>query len=203
MANGSLPPMARIHVLVVIGSLRAESSNRQICQRFADLAPPDVDVAVAELHDIPLYHEDIYRDSPPMAVETLKALVTAADAVVFNTPEYNGGVAGVVKNAIDWLSRPAFAGVLVGKVAGVIAASPSRSLPERSATQAHEALAICLAQMIPEFVAVKLAPTALDSGTEEYALLTIALDQLWASIIAACEAQSLAASTPNEGERDV
>jgi NAD(P)H-dependent FMN reductase len=78
------------------------------------------------LGDLPFYNEDIDTDDPPAAVVDLRAAAAAADAALVVTPEYNGSIPGVLKNAIDWLSRPFGNSALKGKPLGVIGASLGR-----------------------------------------------------------------------------
>ncbi|OHV05362.1 NAD(P)H-dependent oxidoreductase [Mycobacterium talmoniae] len=117
--------MADITVLVLVGSLRAASVNRQIAQVAADSAPDGVTVTVFDgLGALPFYNEDI--DTPadtPAAVTALRDAAAAADAALVVTPEYNGSIPAVLKNAIDWLSRPFGNGALKDKPLAVIGAA--------------------------------------------------------------------------------
>ena len=98
--------MARI--LGISGSLRAGSFNTALLRAAQELAVPGVALELATLHGIPLYDGDLEaREGLPPAVQALKARVLASDALLLATPEYNNGIPGVFKNAIDWLSRPA------------------------------------------------------------------------------------------------
>ncbi|MET0281703.1 MAG: NADPH-dependent FMN reductase [Steroidobacteraceae bacterium] len=97
--------MARI--LGISGSLRAGSLNTALLRAAQLLMPDDVELEIATLHGIPLYDGDVeQRDGIPAAVVTLRAQIIAADGVILASPEYNNSVPGVLKNAIDWLSRP-------------------------------------------------------------------------------------------------
>ena len=94
-------------ILGISGSLRAGSFNTALLRAAQSLAGPDVQFDAATLHGIPLYDGDAeQRDGLPAAVIDLKARVVASDGVLLCTPEYNNGIPGVFKNAIDWLSRP-------------------------------------------------------------------------------------------------
>jgi chromate reductase len=94
-------------ILGISGSLRAGSFNTALLRAAQDVAGPGIELEVATLHGIPLYDGDLEtRDGIPAAVKTLKEKIIAADGVLISTPEYNNGVPGVLKNAIDWLSRP-------------------------------------------------------------------------------------------------
>jgi NAD(P)H-dependent FMN reductase len=115
-----------IKVLALVGSLRAASINRQIAELAAEVAPEGVTVAVFEgLGELPFYNEEIdpavgAEVDAPAAVAALRAAAAEADAALVVTPEYNGSFPAVVKNAIDWLSRPFGSGALKGKPLAVI-----------------------------------------------------------------------------------
>ncbi|HLE98913.1 MAG TPA: NAD(P)H-dependent oxidoreductase, partial [Gaiellaceae bacterium] len=108
-------------VLLVPGSLRSKSYNAALARAAGDVAPDGVDPELyTRLGDIPPYDADLDGESPPPAVRDLRERISAADAVLFVTPEYNGSVPGVLKNAIDWASRPPRGGAaLWGKTAAV------------------------------------------------------------------------------------
>jgi NAD(P)H-dependent FMN reductase len=118
-----------ITVLALVGSLRAASINRQIAELAAAVAPEGVTVTVFEgLGELPFYNEEIDDAVSPDAaaptpVAALRAAAAGADAAVVVTPEYNGSLPAVVKNAIDWLSRPFGNGALKGKPLAVIGGS--------------------------------------------------------------------------------
>ena len=116
--------MADVNVLALVGSLRAASINRQLAELAAETAPAGVTVTVFEgLGDLPFYNEDIDNETVPASVVALREAAGKADAALVFTPEYNGSIPGVLKNAIDWLSRPFGNGALKGKpLAGVGAA---------------------------------------------------------------------------------
>jgi chromate reductase len=92
-------------ILAIPGSLRKGSYNRAALKAAQELAPPGVRIEIADLKNIPPYNQDTERN-PPDAVRELKERIRAADAILFATPEYNYSVSGVLKNAIDWVSRP-------------------------------------------------------------------------------------------------
>ena len=117
--------MPDIKVLTLVGSLRAASINRQIAELATEAAPDGVAVTIFEgLGDLPFYNEDIDNDADvPAAVTALRAAAADADAALVVTPEYNGSYPAVIKNAIDWLSRPFGDGALKGKPLAVIGGS--------------------------------------------------------------------------------
>ena len=112
-------------VLGIAGSLRSGSYNRSLVRAAAELAPPGMQVVMFErLGEIPLYNEDVEAKGDPKPVAALKTAIKEADALLFATPEYNYGVPGPLKNAIDWASRPAASTPLKGKPALILGASP-------------------------------------------------------------------------------
>ena len=114
-----------ITVLGICGSLRAGSYNKATLQTAIDMKPPGMTIETADIGSIPLYNEDVRALGFPPPVEKLRGQIAAADALLFVTPEYNYSIAGVLKNAIDWASRPpdqAFAGkpvAMMGAGAGM------------------------------------------------------------------------------------
>lgn len=121
-----------IKVLVLVGSLRAASINRQIAELAGAVAPDDVAVTIFEgLGELPFYNEEIDHamntGAPQLApVAALRTAAADADAALVVTPEYNGSYPAVIKNAIDWLSRPFGDGALKGKPLAVIGGSFGR-----------------------------------------------------------------------------
>jgi NAD(P)H-dependent FMN reductase len=119
-----------IKILALVGSLRAASINRQLAELAAAVAPEGIGVTVFDgLGELPFYNEDIdpsvnaEAGQAPAPVEVLRAAAADADAALVVTPEYNGTIPGVVKNAIDWLSRPFGNGALKDKPLAVIGGS--------------------------------------------------------------------------------
>jgi NAD(P)H-dependent FMN reductase len=121
--------MSNIKVLALVGSLRAASVNRQIAELAAEVTPEGVTVTIFEgLGDVPFYNEEIddvmNPEAPALAsVNALRSAAADADAALVVTPEYNGSYPAVLKNAIDWLSRPFGDGALKGKPLAVIGGS--------------------------------------------------------------------------------
>jgi chromate reductase len=95
-----------INVLGICGSLRAGSYNKAALRTAIELKPPEMTIETADIGSIPLYNEDVRALGFPPPVEKLRGQIAAADALLFVTPEYNYTISGVLKNAIDWASRP-------------------------------------------------------------------------------------------------
>jgi len=116
--------MSDVKVLVLLGSLRAASVNRQLAELAGESAPAGVTVALFDrLGELPFYNEDIDNDDVVEPVKALRRAAAEADAALVVTPEYNGSIPGVLKNAIDWLSRPFGNGALKGKPMAVVGSS--------------------------------------------------------------------------------
>lgn len=114
------------HVAVLVGSLRADSVNRQIAESLRDLAPAGTVIEIVDgLGDLPFYNEDVDGVATPDAVSRLRELVGGADRVLAVTPEYNATMPAVLNNAIDWLSRPYGVGAIAGKPFGVVGVTPT------------------------------------------------------------------------------
>ncbi len=112
-----------LKIVIVVGSLRAESFNRRLAEALTKL--PEAaghSFEFAEIGDLPLYNQDQDGD-PPAAATRLKAAIRAADAVIFATPEYNRSIPGVLKNALDHASRPYGDSAWARKPAGIIGTS--------------------------------------------------------------------------------
>lgn len=110
-------------VAVLVGSLRKHSFSRMLAHAFSELAPPALALRIVEIGALPFYNDDLEADAPATWREVRES-VAMADAVLFVTPEYNRSVPGVLKNAVDVLSRPFGAGVLRGKSAAIVSLSP-------------------------------------------------------------------------------
>jgi chromate reductase len=110
-------------LLGVSGSLRAASFNTALLRAAQELAPDGVSIQIFGLHDLPLFNQDVEDQGDPAPVTAWKTAVREADALLLACPEYNGGITGVLKNAIDWASRGKPA-ALDGKIACIIGASP-------------------------------------------------------------------------------
>jgi chromate reductase len=120
---------ATYRILAIPGSLRRDSFNRRLLQAAARHAPPGLHIEVSDaLADVPLFDEDLESAAGggPEGVWRLRGAVAAADGLMIATPEYNQSLPGVLKNAIDWLSRPAPEEVLAGKPVAIAGVSSGR-----------------------------------------------------------------------------
>jgi chromate reductase len=108
---------------VIVGSNRRESINRKLAQGIANLAAGQFDVKFIQIDDLPIYNQDLEAE-PPAAVKRFKNEVSKADALLFVTPEHNRSVSALMKNAVDWGSRPYGQSVWGGKAAFVTGTTP-------------------------------------------------------------------------------
>jgi NAD(P)H-dependent FMN reductase len=115
-----------VELIGISGSLRRHSYNAGLLRAAREAMPPAATLTIASIAGVPLYNADIEAEGVPSTVKGLKDAVAAADGVLLVTPEYNNGIPGVFKNAIDWMSRPSadIPRVFGGKPVALIGASP-------------------------------------------------------------------------------
>lgn len=176
-----------ISILGISGSLRAASFNTGLLTAAKTLAPDRASVTIADISGIPLYHEEIYQQGFPPAVEHFRQQIQSADALLIATPEYNFSFSGVLKNAIDWASRPP-AHPFDGKVVGIIGASAGRLGTARAQYHLRQVFVFLNGQVLnkPE-VMVGGASQAFDGDgqlTDEHAIKGLS-DMLEALTVAA------------------
>ena len=113
-----------MRIIGIPGSLRRASINRKLLHVMSGLAPAGVTIEAHDLLDVPPFNEDVEAEGAPPAVQVLRDAIAGAQGLLIVTPEYNSGVPGVLKNGLDWLSRPPRRSVLDGKPVGIVGASP-------------------------------------------------------------------------------
>jgi chromate reductase len=114
---------SKIKILGIAGSLRRASVNHAVLRAAQALLPADAELTIHDIAALPFYNQDLEAADPPAAVLELRQRIRAADALLIATPEYNHSVPGVLKNVIDWASRPIAASSLSGKPAALLGAS--------------------------------------------------------------------------------
>ncbi len=153
-----------MNIVVISGSSRRGSLNTRLARLVAELRPADVVTVIAHLARLPFYDADLEAEGTPKAVADLRTAVSAADAVVVVTPEYNGTVPGLLGNAVDWLSRPPRQSVLQGKPLLVLSASPTRYGGTWAAEHLRAVLARIGATVLPAGLSVAAAHQRLGSA---------------------------------------
>lgn len=177
-----------VSVLGFAGSLRKASLNRALLRAAVKLAPAGMTIEIFDLAAVPLYNGDVEAAGDPDGVVAFKKAIRAADAVLIVTPEYNHGVPGVMKNAVDWASRPARDAALNGKPVGLIGASPGQTGTARGQSQLRQAFeftnSFCMPQ--PELLVFRAlekfdaAGELTDEKTAEYLAKYLTAFRDWA-----------------------
>ena len=136
-------------VAVIVGSLRRESINRRFAHALAMLAEGTLEFQFVELGDLPMYNDDLWQDPPP-AVTRLKRSVESADAVLFVTPEYNRSIPALIKNTIDWGSRPRGENSWAGKPAGIVGTSGGAIGTAVAQSHLRHVVVVCNMALMPQ-----------------------------------------------------
>lgn len=154
-----------VRLVAISGSIRRASHCTAVLRSLSPLLPSTVTLELLPLDDIPLYNADLDGDTPPPAVARLKAAISEADGLVICSPEYNYGIPGVLKNAIDWASRPGFASPLKDKLSLIMTASPGTAGGVRAQAQIRDALAATLAlPLVRQHIAIASVATRIQDG---------------------------------------
>lgn len=163
MTTASTPSSVRL--LAISGSIRRASHCTAVLRSLQPLLPAETTLELFPLDEIPLYNADLDGDQPPSAVGQLKEAIKGADGLVVCSPEYNYGIPGVLKNAIDWASRPGFASPLKGKPALIMTASPGTAGGVRAQSQIRDALTATLARpLVRQHIAIASVATRVQDG---------------------------------------
>jgi len=154
-----------VHVFAMAGSLRKDSFNKKLLRAAIELVPPGMMIHQFDgLADIPPYDADIDLDPRPEPVRALKQMLAACDGLLIVTPEYNYGIPGVLKNAIDWASRPPSTSPLGGKVALLMGASTGMVGTARAQQQLRQNFVFTKTTVLPTpEILVAKAPEKFDS----------------------------------------
>lgn len=178
-----------MRLLAISGSLRADSHNSRLLRIAAEEAPAGVDVEIYEgLGEIPPYDADNDTEFGPAPVRELRELIAEADGLVFATPEYNSSIPGVLKNAIDWASRPRATTPLEGKPAAVMGATTGQFGAVWAQAELRKVLGSTGARVVDAEVSLALADDAFDSdGALRNDQALEAIRSLTAAIVAEAE----------------
>jgi chromate reductase len=152
----------QVRILGIAGSLRKSSYNRGALRAAQSLCPEGAKIEVVELDGIPAFNQDEEK-KPPQKVVELKSRIRAADAILFATPEYNYGLPGVLKNAIDWASRPYGDNAWDGKPVAIMSAALSMGGGVRAQYQLRQSFVFLnLDAVVQPEVAIGNAPERFD-----------------------------------------
>jgi chromate reductase, NAD(P)H dehydrogenase (quinone) len=152
-----------LKIVGISGSLRRGSYNTMLLHAASGLTPPDVELELWDgLKAVPPYDEDDDVQPAPAPVAALRDAIAGADAVLFATPEYNWSIPGVLKNAIDWVSRPLASNPLRNKPVAVVGASTGAFGAVWSQAELRKVLSATGARVLEEEVAVGHAHTRFD-----------------------------------------
>ena len=139
-----------LNVVGIAGSLRRGSYNRGLIRAAVDLAPAGMRITLHDLGDLPLFNADVEALGDPDPVRRLKETIGAADALLIATPEYNRCVPGVLKNAIDWASRPPRQSVLTNKPVAIMGASTGGGGTARAQAHLRDGLGYTNGLVLPQ-----------------------------------------------------
>ena len=140
--------MPELMLLGISGSMRRESNNTAVLRTLQMSMPPGIGLSVVTLDDIPPYNQDVELCGVPPGVQRLKSAIEASDGIILCSPEYNHGMPGVLKNALDWVSRPALISPMKGKPVLIVTSSPAFTGGVRAQAQLKETLSGMLARVI-------------------------------------------------------
>jgi len=138
-----------MHIIGISGSLRKESYNTKLLHAAGQCLPQGVTFSVVSCGDLPLYDNDLDKEVKPEPIARLLQTLGKSDGLLIATPEYNYSIPGVLKNAIDWASRPGYKSVLAGKPTGIISASQSLIGGARVQLHLRDVLASTLTPVVP------------------------------------------------------
>jgi chromate reductase, NAD(P)H dehydrogenase (quinone) len=141
--------MTTTTLLGLSGSLRTGSFSTGILRTLQGQLPKGVALRIHDLGPVPMYNQDLDGDGAPMAVIALREAIVNADGLVIVTPEFNYGMPGVLKNALDWASRPHGASSLISKPVITMSASPAFTGGVRALAQLHETLLATQSLIVP------------------------------------------------------
>lgn len=141
----------RITICGIAGSLREKSYNRALLRAAREEAPDGLEIVIFDrVAEVPPFNQDVEDEGDPEPVRALKNAIAEADGLLLATPEYNHGVPGVMKNVVDWASRPPRESVLNGKPTGVMGATPGMTGTARSQSMLRQSLVFTNSPAMPQ-----------------------------------------------------
>jgi chromate reductase, NAD(P)H dehydrogenase (quinone) len=179
-----------MRVLGISGSLRRDSYNSGLLRAAADVLPPGAELDVFDgLKAIPAYDADDDGDDAPEPVQRLREAIAGADAILIATPEYNASLPGVLKNALDWASRPHATNPLRGKPAAVVGASTGMFGAVWAQAEGRKVLATIGARVLDTELPVAEADERFEDGRLADPEVEERLGEVVAELVAATEAR--------------
>ena len=178
-----------VRIAGISGSLRKASFSTALLNILAEKAAPAIEIELVTLEEIPLYNEDLDQEPAIPAVANLKKAIAESDGVLIVTPEYNHGVPGVLKNALDWVSRPVFESCFKGKPVSIMTSSLAFTGGVRAQYQLRETLISMQAHLVmgPEVVVGGVHRNLVDEAYADekgLAFMLKSLEKLRAEILA-------------------
>ena len=172
-----LRTMTQLRLLGLSGSLRRASNSTAVLRGLQDALAPKARLDIFSLHGLPLYNEDEDGEHAPESVRALRSAIETSDGVIMVSPEYNHGMSGVLKNALDWASRPYGRSALRDKPVLTMTASPAFTGGVRAQQQMIETLVSIPARLVlrPQIVIGGIHEKVRDGRLVEEAALRFAL----------------------------
>jgi chromate reductase, NAD(P)H dehydrogenase (quinone) len=173
------------HILGIPGSLRRGSYSGAVLRGLQEIAADRARIELFLLDQVPLYNADLDGDEKPPSVAALKKAIHECDGLVLSSPEYNYGVSGVLKNAIDWASRPGYQSVLRDKPVLIMTSSPGLVGGVRAQAQLRQTLAATLSRVVavPEVVISQVNKKVQDGRLVDATSLKFMLEALEALLV--------------------
>ena len=168
---------SRYRLLGISGSLRANSFSTAVLNALAEETTGQASYDFAEIGALPHFNQDLYVDPLPAPVQHFRDQIAASDGLVISSSEYNHGIPGVLKNALDWASRPHNGSPLKDKPVLIVTSSPAVTGGVRAQYQIRETVVSALARPVstPEIVAGHVAAKIVDGRFEDRAVIEFAL----------------------------
>lgn len=185
---------ARPRLLGISGSLRAQAYSTAVLRALADAMLPEAEFDYADIGALPHFNQDLYAEPLPAAVARLRDQIAASNGIVISSPEYNHGIPGTLKNAIDWASRPHNGSPFKGKPVLIVTSSHAFTGGVRAQYQIREALVSTLARPVatPEIVIGQVGTKIVDGRFEDAATIAFARDgfaAMFDDIARSCDAR--------------
>jgi chromate reductase, NAD(P)H dehydrogenase (quinone) len=167
-------------ILGLSGSLRRASTSTAVLRGLKDAIEPGVALRIFPLNELPLYNEDDDDEQSPQSVRALRSTIDTSDGVIMISPEYNHGMSGVLKNALDWASRPHGRSALRDKPVLIMTASPAFTGGARAQQQMNETLLAIPARLVrrPQVVIAGVHEKVCDGRLSDAGTLRFALEAI-------------------------